>query len=148
MIQKRKMRAGGVALSWGLALLVPLFWAAGLSAEAKEIEVLQLRSFMRKNPGTQLIDVRETEERRRGKIPRSKHIPLGQVSSSRDELNMDKPIITYCRSGRRSQTAAEILDKMGFKEVYNLKGGIKAYSVEGEHFDSSRINSIVTILSV
>jgi len=130
MIGNSNKRTWLRTFSFGLAFLLPILWSATLPGEPKEMEPIQLRTYMRKNPGTQLIDVRTSEERQRGKISRSKHIPVGEISSARDRLNMEKPVITYCRSGRRGQTAAEILDKMGFREVYNLRGGIKAYSIE------------------
>jgi rhodanese-related sulfurtransferase len=39
----------------------------------------------------------------------------------------DKEVIVYCRSGRRSMLACQILDQMGFKDTYNLEGGILAW---------------------
>lgn len=96
----------------------------------QEIEPQQLQEFIKNHPGTQVVDVREDWERKKAKIPNTQHIPLGQISSARNQLKTDKPVITYCKSGRRSLNAAEILNNMGFMEVYTLKGGITAYSVE------------------
>lgn len=96
----------------------------------REIEPQQLQAFIKNHPGTQVVDVREDWERKKAKIPNTQHIPLGQISSAQNQLNADKPVITYCKTGRRSLQAAEILNKMGFLEVYTLKGGIKAYSIE------------------
>jgi len=103
---------------------------SGLRAEVKTIQPLELQAFRRKNPQVQIIDVRETWERKKAKIPRSKHIPLVEMSSAKLRLNMDYPVVVYCRSGRRSQHGAEILNKLGFTEVYTLEGGINAYSQE------------------
>jgi len=103
---------------------------SGLRAEVKMIQPLELQAFRKKNPQVQIIDVRETWERKRGKIPRSKHIRLVDMSSAKLRLNMDYPVVVYCRSGRRSQHGAEILNKLGFTEVYKLEGGINAYSQE------------------
>lgn len=105
-------------------------WGVILQAQVKEIEPQSLQSFMKKNPGTQLVDVREGWERRRAKIPKSKHIALQEISNAKNKLDLDKAVITYCKSGRRSHRAAEILEKMGFSEVYTLKGGIETYSIE------------------
>ena len=42
-------------------------------------------------------------------------------------LDKEKPVYLYCRSGKRSASAAEKLKEAGFTEVYNLKGGILAW---------------------
>ena len=41
-----------------------------------------------------------------------------------EKIEKDLKILVYCRSGVRSEQACNILDQMGFKETYNLKGGI------------------------
>jgi rhodanese-related sulfurtransferase len=121
----------GILLS---LIIFPLLFlgltAAPGFAEVGEIDPAQLLSFMKKHPGTQLIDVREGWERSRAKLPKSQHIPMGEITSAVDKLDMDKPVITYCKTGRRSRHAAEVLEKIGFKEVYNVRGGIEAYSME------------------
>ncbi len=43
------------------------------------------------------------------------------------ELNLDKTILVYCRSGGRSSAACQILDQLGFKNIYNLQGGIGSW---------------------
>lgn len=119
--------------SIGVILLVSFLlstWGVILQAEVQEIEPQALRSFMKKNPGTQLVDVREGWERRRAKIPKSKHIAILEISNAKNMLDLDKPVITYCKSGPRSQNAADMLKKIGFTEVYTLRGGIEAYSIE------------------
>lgn len=106
------------------------FWAVGLHAEVQSLQPQELQSFMKNHPGAQLIDVREGWERKKAKIPHSTHIRLQDITTAKDKLDMEKPVITYCKTGRRSQNAAEVLEKIGFKEVYTLKGGIEAYSLE------------------
>lgn len=77
-----------------------------------------------------LLDVREDKEVRQGKIEGAKHIPLGALSKRIDEIagSKDKPVIAYCRSGNRSAVACSTLRRAGFENVYNLKGGIMAWS--------------------
>jgi len=73
-----------------------------------------------------LLDVREADERAadaksvRGAVA----IPLGDLASKLGEVPKSKPIITVCRSGKRSAQATVILKKNGFDEVANLKGGM------------------------
>ena len=71
-----------------------------------------------------MIDVREPFEYENGHIPGSKLIPLGELSSELHKLNQDSSILLICRSGNRSSQAANLLVEKGFKQVYNLAGGI------------------------
>lgn len=71
-----------------------------------------------------LLDVRQPEEYQEGHIPGAKFIPLGELELREVELEREKKVITYCRSGRRSLGASVLLCGLGFKEVYNMEGGI------------------------
>ena len=75
----------------------------------------------------QLVDVRETGEWAEGHAPRAVLIPLGELVDRRGELDPARPVVTVCRSGRRSLTAAEILLGAGFRDVWNLAGGMIAW---------------------
>lgn len=72
------------------------------------------------------LDIREEAEYRAGHIPAAIHIPLKSLSARVTELDKNKglPIVTYCRSGNRSNSAGSILKKHGFENVYNLGGGL------------------------
>jgi len=71
-----------------------------------------------------LLDVRQPEEYEAGHIPGAMLIPLGELEARQEELEQDKKIITYCRSGHRSMAAAIALCELGFKDVHTLEGGI------------------------
>jgi rhodanese-related sulfurtransferase/rubrerythrin len=71
-----------------------------------------------------LLDVRQPEEYEAGHIPGAMLIPLGELEARQEELEQDKKIITYCRSGHRSMAAAIALCELGFKDVHHLEGGI------------------------
>ena len=74
-----------------------------------------------------LIDVRTPMEYKEdGHIKGSKLIPIQVFAKFLPNLESykDKEILVYCRSGSRSSVVSKFLDKMGFKKVYNLKGGI------------------------
>jgi len=79
-----------------------------------------------------VLDVREDNEVRQGRIQKSKHIPVGVLPKRVEELRKykDKPVIAYCRSGQRSASACNTLVKNEFSEVYNLKGGLNAWEQE------------------
>lgn len=78
----------------------------------------------------QLIDVREPDEIKNEfpLIECAKNIPLGELSVRMGEISKEKPVVTVCRSGKRSAQAVIILQKAGFKDVANLKGGTLAWS--------------------
>jgi len=71
-----------------------------------------------------VIDVRTLEEFESGHIEDSSNIEWQEISSITDNINKDQKIYLYCRSGRRSQNATNILIDLGYKDVTNL-GGIK-----------------------
>ncbi|MBW1992454.1 MAG: sulfurtransferase [Deltaproteobacteria bacterium] len=60
-------------------------------------------------------------------LPGAKLVPLGQLKDALEELDKDKPTLVYCAIGGRSRVAAQLLSGLGFREVYNLAGGIRAY---------------------
>lgn len=77
-----------------------------------------------------VLDVRDTSEWAKGRIPNARHITLGQLEDRVSELEKfkDRPIIVYCASGNRSTTACGKLKKAGFAQVFNLAGGLPAWS--------------------
>ena len=75
-----------------------------------------------------MIDVRTLEEFESGHIEDSSNIEWQEISSITDNINKDQKIYLYCRSGRRSQNATDILVDLGYKDVTNL-GGIKDAAV-------------------
>jgi rhodanese-related sulfurtransferase len=77
-----------------------------------------------------LLDVRQPEEYEAGHIPGAMLIPLGELEARQEELERDKKIITYCRSGRRSMAAAIALCGLGFKHIHNMEGGILNWRYE------------------
>src|SRR6059058_309974 len=76
----------------------------------------------------ELIDVREPFESEIARIDGAKLIPLGEITERLDELNRERPIVVHCHSGTRSAQAARLLQQRGFGNVYNLEGGIDAWS--------------------
>jgi phage shock protein E len=89
----------------------------------------------RLNSGEEIIilDVRTLAEYREKHIPKSLLIPLDQLEKVVESQLIDKtaPVFVYCRSGRRSAMAAEILSKLGYINIYNL-GGILDWPYETE----------------
>jgi len=80
-----------------------------------------------------LLDVRETKEVEGGKLPNAVHVPLSQLASRGGELSkfVARPVIAYCERGQRGRAATAVLAKLGFKDVYHLQGGFKAWKDAG-----------------
>jgi rhodanese-related sulfurtransferase len=78
-----------------------------------------------------ILDVRTQEEYDAGHIKNSTVIPLQVLDKRLNELPRDKKILVYCMSGIRSAQASQILVNNGFKEIYNMKGGITDWTNAG-----------------
>ena len=94
----------------------------------KNINNEELQKIIKQNENALILDVRSLGEFRSGHIPKSKNIPVQDISSSIYTLDeyKDDDVIVYCASGRRSASAANMLTRNGFNKVYNL-GGIGNY---------------------
>ncbi|MCX9025520.1 MAG: rhodanese-like domain-containing protein [Candidatus Methanoperedens sp.] len=78
-----------------------------------------------------ILDVRTQEEYDAGHINNSTLIPVQVLDKRLNELPRDKKILVYCMTGGRSAQASEILVYNGFKEIYNMKGGIMNWTNAG-----------------
>ncbi len=78
-----------------------------------------------------ILDVRTQEEYDAGHIKNSTLIPVQVLDKRLNELPRDKKILVYCKAGGRSAQASEILVNNGFKEIYNMKGGITDWTNAG-----------------
>ena len=76
-----------------------------------------------------IIDVREQEEVDAGIIPGAKHIVLGQVETSLDQIDPSVPHYIICKAGGRSAMACEVLEENGY-DVTNVTGGMMAWDGE------------------
>lgn len=79
-----------------------------------------------------ILDVRTPEEFNNGHIPGSELVPLQVLEGMSTDLEKEKSYLIVCRSGNRSQQAAEILTGKGFKNVYNMTGGMNEWTYEIE----------------
>ncbi len=96
----------------------------------KEVTVHELKAMMDEKKDFQLIDVREQFEYDTVNIG-AELIPLGNILLESDKLSKDKMVVIHCRSGARSAAAIMQLEQQfGFDNLYNLKGGILAWTAE------------------
>lgn len=75
-----------------------------------------------------LLDVREHDEWDAGHAPQAVHSPLGALDPA--DLPAGRPVVTVCRSGRRSGEAARLLASAG-RDVRNLTGGMESWAGAG-----------------
>ncbi|KAA9022618.1 sulfurtransferase TusA family protein [Niallia endozanthoxylica] len=96
--------------------------------EAKHADVVSLDDLLNKLDGNEkitVLDVREPAEYAFGHIPGSINIPLGELEHRFEELNDTENLHIICRTGNRSDFAAQKLTEKGFKNVKNVVPGMK-----------------------
>lgn len=99
---------------------------------ARELGTLGVTQLMNtQNP--LVLDVRETKEVEGGKLPNAVHVPLSQLASRGSELtkHVARPVVAYCDRGQRTRAVSALLAKLGFKDIYHLQGGFKAWKDAG-----------------
>jgi len=82
-------------------------------------------------PKVLLVDVRNLDEVLRGKIPNALHIQLSMLPVEYQKLENANHVVFYCHSGIRSALAADFAISKGIKNVYNLTGGVVAWTKAG-----------------
>ena len=108
--------------------------------EVGEISPKKLKSLLDEGEEIIVLDVREREQRSEGSIPWTDFnkeyfhaLTRGNLEWKINKIIPDKEeyIVTYCRKGGRGALAAQVLKKMGYKNVTTLKGGLKGWAKAG-----------------
>lgn len=105
---------------------------AGYVAEnilTQKVEIVHWRDIAGLQKDTLLLDVRTADEYSLGTLPNAINIPVDELRTRLSELPKDKPIVVSCAVGLRGYLAYRILTQHGFKNVKNLSGGYKTWSV-------------------
>ncbi len=105
-----------------LYLIIKLFGFLGRLG----IKQLSPKEFEQKK-GMMLLDIRTDKEYEQGHIPGAVHVPLADIGDRVKKLKKDKDLVVYCDNGNRSIWAIKRLMGMGYKNLYNLKGGYNAW---------------------
>ena len=95
-----------------------------------DVSVAQLDAWMRAGEHVTLVDVRTDQEREIARIGGARHIPATELERRLAELDPDDRIVIHCHKGPRSTRATHLLRAAGYPRVYNLAGGIDAWSRE------------------
>ena len=116
-----------------LAILLIFLFTCCAQQKNNKTQLLVAKEFKAKIEATankQIIDVRTPEEFAGGSIADAVNIDFNNNSFETEiqKLDKSKSIFVYCKAGGRSKEASEILQKNGFKVVYNLKGGVMSWT--------------------
>lgn len=101
----------------------------------KEIDQEEWREQLKHDKDAVILDVRTTEEVEEGYLPNALNIDIYKGQGFVDEiekLDKSKNYYIYCRSGKRSAQACQIMDQLGFNNTYNLLGGMMEWEGEVE----------------
>ena len=104
----------------------------------REVTVAETRDRLAApNSGVRLIDVREDDEWRAGHAAGAEHLGKGIIERDIEATVPDKAIevILYCGGGYRSALAADVLQEMGYTNVWSMAGGWKAWKDSGAPVD-------------
>lgn len=93
----------------------------------RSIGPVEAQKLMSQKNNLLIVDVRTPKELREGKIANSQLLPFFGLLRGQHNLPRDKPILLVCAVGGRSFAAGQVLVKQGYKEIYNLGGGISAW---------------------
>ena len=114
-----------VMVSGGM-LLWPLI--ARLTRPGQEVGPIEAVQLINRRDAV-VLDLRGAADYKSGHITNARHMPEGEIDSRMKELEKVKarPIIVSCARGNRSMSVANRLRKLGFAEVFSLRGGIAAW---------------------
>jgi rhodanese-related sulfurtransferase len=101
--------------------------------QIRECTVADVKARMDRGETFQLIDVREESEYAAGRIPGARHIGRGVLERDVETLipDPDADLVLYCGGGYRSALAALNLQKMGYRRVVSMDGGIRGWREAG-----------------
>jgi rhodanese-related sulfurtransferase len=99
----------------------------------RELSVEETRERLAANPGAKLIDVREDNEWQQGHAAGARHMGRGVIERDIEHEIPDKDaeLILYCGGGFRSALACDNLQRMGYRNVFSMSGGWKAWKDAG-----------------
>lgn len=115
-----------------------ILWACTGEAQKVVLMPTEFQKKAKETPDAILLDVRTPEEIDAGRIENSQSIVFDDSFDKKLERLQHKPLFVYCASGKRSAKAAKILRDKGYKNVFELEGGINAWRETGLPIDHSK----------
>lgn len=114
-------------------MVVPLVFLATLAWAAPPAQLSALESWrlLEGRADVLILDVRTPQEYREAHLAGALLIPIDQVAQRLWEIPRERPILVYCAVGSRSSQVANYLGRLGYPEVYNMRGGIWSWQSRG-----------------
>ena len=106
----------------------------------REVTVAETQKRMEQDPEVKLIDVREDHEWEDAHAARAMHLGKGIIERDIETTVPDKDteLILYCGGGYRSALVADVLQKMGYTNVFSMAGGWKAWKESGAEISTEK----------
>lgn len=119
-----------IALTSGALFIWPT--VAKLFSRGREVGVTDAVQLINRKDAV-IVDLREPNEFKSGRIPHARNIPAGRIGERVKELEKvkAKPLLLVCQTGSRSAEACASLLKSGFSDVVALSGGMAAWQQAG-----------------
>lgn len=109
-------------------LLAGLLCSSVWAASVQNVDSPTAQKMLKENAELYLLDVRTPQEYFQARIDGAHLIPIDQFVARINEVPTDRPLLVYCAVGARSSQVAEYLAGKGYPEVYDLRGGIEAWT--------------------
>jgi len=133
-VEEAVMRLARVGIESVAGFLLMQDWTYQ-AAKVEQISVEEMNNRLSENDDLQFIDVRRAGEYESGHAPRTVNLTLSDLENLSGKLDASCPTYLICQGGYRSSAATSILERKGFKEIYNITGGTGAWIDEGLKID-------------
>lgn len=100
----------------------------GLAGEGRDVTPSEVAEWMIHGEPFRLLDVRDPVEQQVSSLPGALNIPIERLGHRLSELDPQQKYVLFCRTGVRSARGVFLLTEAGFRQVYNLAGGINAWA--------------------
>ena len=117
----------------GIVLFLATFSCKNEEREGVKLVTPEEMQTILETEDVQLVDVRTPKEYKEGYIKSSQNIDYNSPTFDEDikKLDKTKPVILYCKSGKRSAKCTDKLIEAGFEKIYDLEGGITEWKYKG-----------------
>ena len=109
-------------------LLIGLMSSSVQAGSVQNVDSRTAQKMLQENAEVYLLDVRTPQEYFQARLAGAHLIPIDKFLNRINEVPTDRPLMVYCAVGARSSQVADYLARKGYPEVYDLRGGIEAWS--------------------
>ena len=135
-VDEAVMRLARVGIETVSGFVLISDWAEE-KARVKQISIVEMNEILSAENDLQFVDVRRGAEYTTGHAPKTINLPLNKLASEIEKLDFGKPTYVICQGGYRSSAGTSVLEKAGFKEIYNISGGTAAWINAGLETEKS-----------